>query len=95
MNRKLQPHRDLFNPSLIMNKDYLPAGTKVLVSSSGTPLDGNIVTICGISSTPQPIIGASYIVNFPEELRTQYYNYTHCMIFEVHLTVVEDVVSAI
>lgn len=78
-----------------MNNDYLPFGTKVLVNAPGTPLDGNIVTICGISSTPQPIIGASYIVNFPQELRTQYYNYTHCIMFEVNLTVVEDSVSTI
>ena len=46
-------------------------------------LDGMQVKICGLSTTGQPVIGISYIVELPKKLPS--YPYTHAVALEIHL----------
>lgn len=52
-------------------------GTKVLFNMDGRELVG---TICGLSHTPQPVIGQGYIVQLEDTLYN--YDYTHIVVFD-------------
>lgn len=65
------------------NRGELQQGTPVKFDCQ--PLIGT-GKICGIASNGQPYIGRGYIIEPDTQIKSEDYNYSHIVIYELYLT---------
>ena len=68
-----------------MNEKLLKQGTRVKFD---VQTFSGMGTIVGVASTPQPVIGATYIIEPDEKLDSQVYKYSHFVAFENQLIII-------